>query len=527
MYYFLGYAMTIFGYIFLETVDEVSSGTEHSKIFDLKMYLWFFELTSKVHYRVANVKKNAVYNILLSVSQILFSIATFPYVSRVLEPRGIGFYTFVDNYTQYFVWVAALGVPIYGVREIAKVRNDLVGRSKVFSELFTIHLLFTVLVLTVYILSFIWLRQLEEYRSLFILGTSLLISNVLSIEWLYQGLEEFKYIACRSVVIRLIAILAIFLFVKTSYDVWLYYAINCGAVVLSSLVNLVLSMDKVSFTYRNLHLKRHLKPLIYIFSSIVVTNVYTILDSVFLGFLTGAKDVGYYTTAVKLAKILVFIITAVTTVLVPTLALTYKEKRTVDAQQLLEKSFAYVSFIGIPLSIGLFVMADPLIHLFSGSSYLPAVRLLHIVSPIIFIIGLNNIFGLQILNPMGQERLFFRASMIGMMISILGNVVLIPLLGATGAAIVNISVECSVMFILAFFVKRVFPFHPKWVHVLEGIVACLPFFVIKYFVSIWTMVPLLQVALIFILSAMTYLAIQYWCWRNRLLYELFILIKKN
>lgn len=469
---------------------------------------------------MGKIKRNAFFNILLAVSQILFPLITFPYISRVLQPQGVGAYTFVDSYTQYFVLVAALGIPIYGMREIAKTRHSVVEQSKIFSELISLHLLITAIVAIAYMISFLAIPRLRLYTNLFWIGGTLLLSSTFLIEWFYQGLEKFPFITVRTLLIRLIAIICIFIFIKTEADLIRYYAINCLAVCLNAAINLWYSKRFVQFSFSGLAIKRHFKPLIYIFSGAVVSSVYTLLDSVVLGFLTNTTQVGFYTTAVKLSKILIMILAAFTTVLVPPLSLAFKEQRYVDAKQLLQKSFDYVCFIGTPLSVGLYVIAHPLTLLFSGDAFLPSATSLQILSPTVLFVGFSYVFGMQILNPTGNERYFFWATFVGMLISLLFNMLLIPYLQQLGAAITNLLVEFTVMVFLMKFALEKIDFQPRWQNIVKALVACAPFIVIDHFIALCEYPLLMRFSLTVGLCAITYLCIQHFIWRNLLFKEL-------
>ena len=90
-----------------------------------------------------SVKNSVFYNVLLAISQVFFPLITFPYLARTLGPEHIGALNFAESIAKYFVMLAALGIPIYGIREIAKVQNEIKERTKVFAEIFTINLICT------------------------------------------------------------------------------------------------------------------------------------------------------------------------------------------------------------------------------------------------------------------------------------------------------------------------------------------------------------------------------------------------
>lgn len=476
---------------------------------------------------MGSIKRNAVYNILLAVSQVLLPLVTFPYISRVLLPQGVGTYTFVDSYTQYFVLIAALGIPIYGMREIAKAKKSLTDRSKVFTELLSIHLLVSIFVSLLYIVSFLTLSSLKGHSQLFWIGSSLLLSNVFLMEWFFQGMEQFPFITLRTLCIRILTVVAVFIFVKSSADTSLYYAINCASVFINAIINCLYARKFVKISFHQLSLKRHFTPLLYIFSTGLVTHVYTLLDSVVLGFLTDTIQVGFYTTAVKLSKILIMILVAFTTVLMPPLSLAYKEGRYTDAKTLLSKSFNYVVFMSVPLSVGIYVIAGPLIFLFSGADFLPAALSLKILSPTVLIIGLSYVFGQQIINATGNERYFLKAALIGMVISIGLNLLLIPHIKQTGAAITNLLVELTVMLLLTRSALKKIPFHPQWSNLGKAFISCLPFFLITYWVENTLLSPFIQLIVIILFSGASYISVQHFIWKNDLLLEMLTLLKKT
>ena len=109
-----------------------------------------------------SIKRNFLYNILLNVSSVIFPLITAPYVSRVLEPDGVGLVNFANTYAGYFALVAVLGIPTYGVREVSKVRDDKEALSKLISELMSITAIMTVGVSLVYLLTIALVGQLTE-----------------------------------------------------------------------------------------------------------------------------------------------------------------------------------------------------------------------------------------------------------------------------------------------------------------------------------------------------------------------------
>lgn len=468
---------------------------------------------------MASLKKNAFYNLLLAGSQVVFPLITFPYISRILQPEGLGAVTFVDSYTQYFLLLAALGIPVYGVREIAKYQNNPERRQLVFSELLGIHFITSLLISIVYIASFLLIPSLFPYRQLFWVGTVLIFGNTFVVEWLYQGMEAFPFLALRTIAIRSLAIVLIFLFVRSSSDLYVFYSINCMAVITSALVNLIYARKYVHIALRLKGFIRHIKPMLFIFSTGIITSVYTLLDGVMLGFISGDESVAFYATGVKINKVLITVLSALSAVLIPALSFAFKNKEEARVKYLLQKSFHSVCLLGVPMAAGILVVAEPLTFLFAGERYGPTVTVLQLLAPTILFIGISYVFGMQILNPTGNEKLFFRSALVGMCLSLVLNLALIPSLAQVGAAVANLLVELIVMCLLVVYGLKKFNFNPKWNLLLKAVLACVPFYAIailnrSYFDS---SIGFFMATTLF--SVIAYSLIQALVWRDDLLLE--------
>lgn len=477
-------------------------------------------LLENLHKRMGQIKRNVFYNVALSVSQVLVPVIVFPYVSRVLGPVGIGSISFVESVTQYFILFAALGIPIYGVREIAKVKADKAQRSKLFSELLMIHSGATVILSVVFLLLLLNVPQLNVHFQLGMIGLGVFYVQAFMVEWLFQGMEEFSFIAIRTLLIRVVSIVLIFMLVTTPGDAAIYYGIMLATAGLNMLVNIGYARKYVGLVFRGLELRRHFTPLLYIFSFGIVVSVYTVLDTTILGLLTNVQEVGFYNTSVRLTKLVITVLTSFAIVMVPPLAQAFSSKNETYALDLLHKSFAYMTLIGVPAGVGLLVFAPGIIGLFAGSDFALSASSLRILAPGIIIIGFSNIFGMQILNPSNNERLFFKAAMAGMLVSLPLNFLLVPYFGQVGTAATSLMTEAVVMVLLFYFSRKVIAFRPNWSQLVQAVVTAGIFVPIAYVFSSVAFNPTVALLGGVITSAVVYFAIQHWVWRHPLTTDL-------
>ena len=175
-----------------------------------------------------SLKKNFVLNAILTASSLLFPLISFQYVSRILLPVGTGKVDFATSIIVYFNIIAQLGMPLYGVRAIAKVRDDKQELSKVTQELFIINIVMTIIsYIALIILSAVVTRLHEERTLLFVMSSAILLSAI-GMEWLYKGLENYSFITLWSVIFKIIALVGMFLLIHTKEDYIMYGLLGVG-----------------------------------------------------------------------------------------------------------------------------------------------------------------------------------------------------------------------------------------------------------------------------------------------------------
>ena len=98
----------------------------------------------------ASLKINFIMNSILTMSQFIFPLITFPYISRILLPVGTGKVSFATSIVSYFALFAQLGIPTYGIRACAKVRDDKKELTRTVQEIFIINLVMSLITYVVF-----------------------------------------------------------------------------------------------------------------------------------------------------------------------------------------------------------------------------------------------------------------------------------------------------------------------------------------------------------------------------------------
>ncbi len=403
-------------------------------------------------------------NAILTASSFIFPLITFPYVSRVLLPVGMGKITFITSITAYFSMAAMLGIPTYGIRACSRVRDNASELSKTVHEIFFINIAMTVLVYAVFFICLSAIPQFRQEKVLYIICGSSILFNLLGMEWLYKALEEFQYITIRSILFKFLSVILMLALVHNRKDYVIYGAITVFANVGSNIINFYNVKKYVKIGYIGpYNYSRHLKPIFTFFALTVTTTIYTNMDIVMLGFMKGDLEVGYYNSAIKIKAILVTLVTSLSTVLLPRVSYYVERKLKNEIMVLTGKALQFVILLSLPLCIYFSIMAKKSILFLSGTAYLGSVQPMQIIMPTIIFIGITNIIGIQLLVPLGKEHLVLYSTCIGALIDIILNALFIPRLAASGAAIGTLIAEFVVLIIQLFFVRNDF------IHVMKNL----------------------------------------------------------
>ena len=357
----------------------------------------------------------------------------------------------------YFTMVAALGVPTYGIRAAAKVRDDQEKLNRTTQEILIIHLFMMVIVSIVYIMAILFVPRFQSDRTLFlVVGISILL-DPLGVNWLYQGLEQYGYIAKRSIFLKFIGVILMFMFIHSPDDYVFYGVTSILASAGSNVLNFINLRKYISLKpVGNYDIKQHLKPILILFAQVVAVNIYTNLDNVMLGFMKTDVDVGLYAAAVKVKTILTSLVTSLGAVLLPRLSYYIMEGKKEEFQGLIKKAYNFVIVIAFPLMLfTIFYAKDCLIFL-SGNEFIGATLAMQIIAPTILLIGLSNLLGIQVLTPLNKEKQLVYSVVAGALVDLILNIIFIPKMGAAGASLGTLVAEFVVLTVQILYLKDLF-----------------------------------------------------------------------
>ncbi len=407
-----------------------------------------------------SIKTNYVFNLLNSVSQLLFPLITFPYASRIMLADGIGQVNFFNSIISYINLFTCLGIPMYAIREVARVRNDAAKVSVTTVEILLLHAMLTVLGYVAVAVICMYVSDVQANIPLFLILSTTIFFTAIGCEWFYQGTEDFRYVAIRGLAVKSISVILLFLLVKTKEDILWYGAYSVVGILGGNVFNFIRlrkSINWNAFNRHELHPFRHLKPAIHIFAFSVITSIYLQLNTVLLGFIKNVAAVGYFTAATRIMQIAMSLSSTLGQVMMPRASNLLAENRLDEFKNVVQKSYDFIIAISLPLAIGLFFTSESAVLLLSGNSFVPSITASQIVAFNVVSIGISNVLGIQILYPVGKINIVILCTFLGAIANLFLNLLLIPYYGHNGAAFAFMMTEIIVTVSMYFIGRKYIP----------------------------------------------------------------------
>ena len=400
-----------------------------------------------------SLTKNYIYNLIYQILTLVLPLITTPYVCRVLGAEAIGVYSYTYNTLSYFLLFGALGVALYGQREIAYVNDDISKRKKVFLEIFICR--FTTIAIAI-IFYYFFLMRTGEYRVYYSIWALELVALAFDITWFFHGLEEFKRTVTRNVIVRLVSVALIFIIVKSPQDLIKYITIYAIADLVGNLLLWVyvpkyikgVKIDKI-------HAYSHIPAILLLFIPQIATQIYNLLDKTMIGrIIVDKSEVGFYEQGQKVIRVLLTLVTSLGIVMIPRMANTFASGDKEKVYDYMKKSFKFVFFLAFPIVFGLMSVSSIFVPLFFGPGYEKVIILINVISPTILLTGMANVIGTQYLLPTKRQREYTISITIGLIVNFILNYILITLFNSIGASIATVLSELVVVAAQFYMIKK-------------------------------------------------------------------------
>ncbi|MCR5290997.1 MAG: flippase [Treponema sp.] len=411
-----------------------------------------------------SLKKNAAYSALRACMNVAFPLISFPYASRVLQPQGIGVVNFTNALIDFYMLICTLGIGGYASREASRIRDDKNALTQFCREIFVFNLISMSFAYLLFIISLLVSPKLYVYKSILSIVSAKLFFETIGIAWLFAATEDYKFIALRSVSFQIISLAFLFIFVRTEDDYLAYAFMGIISNIGCNISNFFYARKYVHLRQKTpIHLRRHVKKIFIFFGSTVAEKLYSITDSVMLGFLSNPASVGFYAAANKLVNLVINISSTVLGTSMPRTTYLFEKSKTNQYQTLVITVINLAITFSIPASIGLFLLCRQTLRLFSGKEFVAAATAMQLLCPQVFLCTIAAAITNVVLLPQKKEKYIFIAQATGCIINMLCNIILILKFDVIGATLATFIAQTVIGILIAFF-GRQYITSPKIIH---------------------------------------------------------------
>ncbi len=406
-----------------------------------------------------SLKRNFFYNALMTFANFFLPMVAVIYTYRILGPIGVGKINYVQAWVNNFLLFANLNIGVYGLREIASVRDDKEKLQQTFSEILFILFLTHGIALLVFAISFFFVPDFQRERTLFLLFGILLLFNPLSLDWFFSGIENYRFISLRNIMVKLLMLPAIVIFVRQESDYSVYALILVLATVIPFIYNFLHSRHYVKWSLSSVrHPLRHVKPIWFFWMSSLVGSIYFNVPVILLGNMAGNRAVGLATIVGKILGYTYALVTMLNTVATPRASYYYSNERTEEYEKLLATSLNYIFLLALPAITLFMVTGKEVIWIIGGQAYEEASIALMIAGFMLLLDGINLWAETQLLLPRGMAKEIFFSTLVASSVNILCNIFLIPHYSYIGLFLSSLISQTANITIKMFFVKNFAPF---------------------------------------------------------------------
>lgn len=408
---------------------------------------------------MSKISKNYLYNLIYQVVVLILPLLITPYVARVLGAHQLGIYDYVNSIVTLIYTLGLLGIGHYGNRECAYTRDDKEELSETFWSILAIQIIlgfFSLLFL------YIFSNINSNYQVYFRLFSIWLFGSILDCTWFYRGLEEMQYVVLKNIIAKLLFTIATFLFVKSETDLTLYVLIYGLSVLVANVsaysqLRMFISRPKINIHRFTEIILGSLK----LFLPSIIMQIMLSADKIVLGSLSsGISNVSYYSNAEKIIQIPLSLIVVLNSVMMPRIANEFRNRRLENMKKYLTTAAEFSLFLAVPLSIGLYAIADTFVPWFLGESFMPSMDALKWLAPIAIGNALLGVSGSQYFVAVNKTKVLFFSNTLAAILNILLDLLLAPRFGVVGVCLATIVSLTSSVIVQYYIMSKDIPIIP-------------------------------------------------------------------
>ncbi|MEJ9151433.1 flippase [Bacillus smithii] len=393
---------------------------------------------------------------LLQGISYLLPLITIPYMLQTLGINNYGLVALSQSLNMILTVLVDYGFNLTATKQIAVARRDIKKLQMIYSSVLLVKVLLSAVAFTCVMFLVMFIQPFKSHPTLFLLSFGITLGGAILPTWLFQGLEEMKYVTLLNIISRVITTLGIFVLIHSSKDLLLVPTLFSISQILAGILSLILVRSKFNIKIEipsKQYIKKQLREGLEVFVSNIAITSFTSGNTLMLGILSNEVNVGYYSSGEKLASMASGIVIPFSQTLFPHVSSLVNESKD-RAKEFLNRALYVIVSITFPITLFILIFADFIVSLMYGENIKQISVVLRILAFLPTLVGLSNFFGTQTMLTFGYNKeflkVFAQASLVNMVIVIL----LVPRFGYIGTAVAALSTEFYITVKMYFFLKK-------------------------------------------------------------------------
>lgn len=409
--------------------------------------------------RILKNKKieNGLWLYFLQIFNTVLPLLTLPYITRVLSVHQYGVFSIAINLIAYLQVLVEYGFDMSATRKVALMEKDTKEYSFLFTSVMASRLLL-LLIAFIGILLYLPFIKNDRVQQIAIIVLFLgVIGSALQQNWLFQGMQEMKYISIVNIISRTTSVSLIFTLVKEPSDLLVYCLLYSISPIISGVLGVLIVRNKFKIKFTRLSrvdVIDELKDGWYVFTTSLSGKVFGAIGITFLGVFSDKEVVGIYSAIQKIPSMILLLWMPVGQVLYPVAS--RKMKISFDeGKKYVYKARSMIIPFFVIIVIGASVLSKEIVKIAFGQEYvLYFYWIIPLLIWLVFAIN-NNFLGIQILLSSGRDKEYSQCFQIGVLFTIVLNFVLIYLFEGNGAAVAPLISEMVLTILLLNKIRKI------------------------------------------------------------------------
>lgn len=369
-----------------------------------------------------NIVKNIVMLYGLSIAKIVLPLITLPYLTRVLSVDTYGTVSYVKTVMTYLQLTVDFGFMLSGTKDIVEGKKEGKDIGKITGDILLARIILGVIVFIVLLGLTIMLPILRENIVYVLLSYVPVFLSIFLFDYLFRGLEEMQVITIRFVVMKGVAAILTFVFVRNDAQIIWIPLLDClGSVCAVGLVWIEINKRNIQIRLVSVtsSLKKLAESAIY-FVSEMATTAFGALNTVLIGAFLEKTDVAYWSLCITMVSAVQSMYEPINSGVYPDMV----KNRNFKVIKRTLSIFMPIVAIGCIFTI---LVAKYALLIVGGEQYVEAASILRALTPVLFISFPAMLFGWPTLGALGRAKEVTITTIITAIAQILGLLILIAI----------------------------------------------------------------------------------------------------